>query len=160
LAFIQKAMWSVCNEPGGTAFEGGHPADLKLGSVVMAGKSGTAQDHSYNGGHGVKGTHGAWALRDNAWFISYAPADDPRYALAILVEHGGFGAEASVPRSREIMKVALLKDPDVRKRIEVPLPDIHAKPPPMPDDAAASSGVDAPAPDPTINGPDLGQSPT
>jgi penicillin-binding protein 2 len=160
MAFIQKAMWSVCNEPGGTGFEGGHPADLKLGSVVMAGKSGTAQDHSYNGGHGVKGTHGAWALRDNAWFISYAPADDPRYALAILVEHGGFGAEASVPRSREIMKVALLKDPEVRKRIEVPLPDFHAKPPAMPDAAAASSGVDAPAPDPTINGPDIGQTPT
>ena len=160
VAFVQKAMWGVCNEPGGTGFEGGHPADLKLGSVVMAGKSGTAQDHTYKTGHGAHGAVGAWALRDNAWFISYAPADDPRYALAILVEHGGFGAEASLPRAREIMKVALLKDPEVRKRIEVPLPDIHAKPPPMPDAAAASSGVDAPAPDPTAPDADLGQTPT
>jgi penicillin-binding protein 2 len=159
IALVQKAMWGVCNEPGGTGFEDGHPADLKLGSVVMAGKSGTAQDHAYNGGIGVHGTHGAWALRDNAWFIAYAPADDPRYAMAVLVEHGGFGAGASAPRAREIMKVALLKDPEVRKRIEVPLPDFHAKPPAMPDAAAASSGVDAPAPDPALNGPDLGQSP-
>ena len=160
IAFVQRAMWSVCNEPGGTGFDEGHLADLKLGSVVMAGKSGTAQDHSYNGGHGIKGAHGAWVQRDNAWFIAYAPADEPRYAVAVIVEHGGFGAAASLPRAREIMKVALLKDPEVRKRIEVPLPDINAKPPAMPDASHAASGLDAPAPDPTINGPDLGQTPT
>ena len=145
---------------GGTGFDEGHLADLKLGTVVMAGKSGTAQDHSYKGGHGIKGAHGAWELRDNAWFMAYAPADDPRYAVAVLVEHGGFGAAASLPRAREIMKVALLKDPDVRKRIEVPLPDIHAKAPAMPDAAAASSGLDAPAPDPTAPGVDIAQTPT
>ena len=158
MAFVQKAMWGVCNEPGGTGFEDGHPADLKLGSVVMAGKSGTAQDHTYKSGIGVHGSHGAWALRDNAWFISYAPADDPRYALAVLVEHGGFGAGAAAPRAREIMKVALLKDPEVRKRIEVPLPDIHAKPPAMPN-ADAGAGIDAPAPDPTISMPEPGAEP-
>ena len=158
MAFVQKAMWGVCNEPGGTGFEDGHPADLKLGSVVMAGKSGTAQDHTYKSGIGVHGSHGAWALRDNAWFISYAPADDPRYALAVLVEHGGFGAGAAAPRAREIMKVALLKDPEVRKRIEVPLPDIHAKPPAMPN-ADAGAGIDAPAPDPTISTPEPGAEP-
>ncbi len=160
VAFVQKAMWGVVNEPAGSAYEGGRPADLKLGSVVMAGKTGTAQDHTYKSGHGAHGAQGAWALRDNAWFIAFAPADDPRYALAVLVEHGGFGSQAAVPRAREIMKVALLKDAEVRKRIEVPLPDIHAKPPAMPDAAAASSGVDVPAPDPTINGPDLGPQPT
>jgi penicillin-binding protein 2 len=61
--------------------------------------------------------------------------------MSVLVEHGGFGAGAAAPRAREIMKVALLKDPEVRKRIEVPLPDIDAKPPPMPDNTTA--GVDA-----------------
>jgi len=159
IAFVQRAMWGVCNEPGGTAFEDGHPVDLKLGSVVMAGKSGTAQDHTYKSGHGAHGAVGAWALRDNAWFISYAPADDPRYALAVLVEHGGFGAGAAAPRAREIMKVALLKDPEVRKRIEVPLPDIHDKPPAMPDSSSAGAGIDAPAPDPTISTPEPGVQP-
>ncbi len=147
MAFVQKAMWAVCNEALGTGLA---DTKLNLGSIVMAGKSGTAQDHAYNGGHGVKGANGAWALRDNAWFISYAPADNPRYALAVLVEHGGFGAGAAAPRAREIMKVALLKDPEVRARIEVPLPDINAKPPAMPDASAANSGVDAPAPDPMV----------
>jgi penicillin-binding protein 2 len=78
----------------------------------------------------------------------------------VLVEHGGFGAGASAPRAREIMKVALLKDPEIRARIEVPLPDFHAKPPAMPSAAAASTGLDAPAPDPTAPGVDLGQTPT
>ena len=160
IAFVHKAMWGVVNEPGGSGYEGGRPADLKLGNIVMAGKTGTAQDHTYKSGHGAHGAQGAWELRDNAWFIAYAPADEPRYALAILVEHGGFGAGAAAPRAREIMKITLLKDPEIRARIEVPLPDIHAKPPAMPDAAAASSGVDVPAPDPVPVSPDPGTQPT
>jgi penicillin-binding protein 2 len=69
-------------------------------------------------------------MRDHAWFISFAPADDPRYAMSVLTEHGGFGAEASAPKAREIMRVALLKDPEVRARIEQPLPTPGAPPPP------------------------------
>ncbi len=145
LAFLHAAMTSVANDPNGSAQA---DAKLGLGSIKMAGKTGTAQDHTYKGGHGAHGAQGAWDLRDNAWFICYAPVDDPRYAMAVLVEHGGFGAQAAVPRAREIMKVALLKDPEVRARIETPLPDIHAKPPPMPDAASASSGIDVSAPDP------------
>ena len=89
----------------------------------MAGKTGTAQSHVYAAGsHGAHGARGDWALRDHAWFIAFAPADDPRYALSVLVEHGGFGAEAAAPKAREIMRTALLKDPEVRARIEQPLP--------------------------------------
>jgi penicillin-binding protein 2 len=40
----------------------------------------------------------------------------------VLVEHGGFGAQAAAPKAREIMRVALLKDPEIRARIEKPLP--------------------------------------
>ena len=146
IAFVQKAMWGVVNEPFGTGFT---DAKLNLGNVVMAGKSGTAQDHSYNGSHGVKGTHGAWELRDNAWFIAYAPADEPRYAMAVLVEHGGFGAGAAAPRAREIMKVALLKDPEIRARIETQLPNYNPKSAAVPDtSAAANAGIDTSAPDP------------
>ena len=65
-------------------------ADLGLGPVKMAGKTGTAQHYSYGSGRGVHGTAGAWALRDHAWFVAYAPYDDPKYAIAVLVEHGGF----------------------------------------------------------------------
>jgi penicillin-binding protein 2 len=89
----------------------------------MAGKTGTAQSHSYTAGAaGQHGAHGAWATRDHAWFICFAPYDDPRYAMSVLVEHGGFGADAAAPKAVEIMRVALLKDPQVRARIVQPLP--------------------------------------
>jgi penicillin-binding protein 2 len=42
--------------------------------------------------------------------------------MSVLVEHGGFGATSAAPRAREIMRVALLKDPELRARIEKPLP--------------------------------------
>jgi penicillin-binding protein 2 len=50
-----------------------------------------------------------------------APYDDPRYAMSVLVEHGGWGAEAAAPKAAALMRVALLKDPDVRARIVAPL---------------------------------------
>jgi penicillin-binding protein 2 len=89
----------------------------------MAGKTGTAQSHNYSGGvQGQHGAKGAWATRDHAWFIAFAPYDDPRYALSVLVEHGGFGADAAAPKAVELMRVALLKDPEVRARIVAPAP--------------------------------------
>jgi penicillin-binding protein 2 len=116
LEFIRTAMASVVNDPGGTAFG---VAKLDLGPIELAGKTGTAQSHSY--GAGSRSTKGAaWALRDHAWFICFAPYDDPRYAMSVLVEHGGFGAAAAAPKAAQLMRVALLKDPEVRARIVSP----------------------------------------
>jgi penicillin-binding protein 2 len=126
--FLHDAMLAVTTN--GTA--AGPPTNLNLGPIKMAGKTGTAQAHGYSGGRGAHGSTGAWDMRDHAWFISFAPADDPRYAMSVLTEHGGFGAEASAPKAREIMRVALLKDPEVRARIEQPLPTPGAPPPPVP----------------------------
>jgi penicillin-binding protein 2 len=133
LQFLHEAMTAVVTS--GTAANGS--ADLKLGPITMAGKTGTAQSHSYNGGRGAHGHTGAWADRDHAWFIAFAPADDPRYAMAVLTEHGGFGADASAPKAREIMRVALLKDPEVRARIEQPLPEVQ---PAAPDTGSPPAG--------------------
>jgi penicillin-binding protein 2 len=121
LAFIREAMKAVTTV--GTA---ARVADLGLGPIKMAGKTGTAQHYSYGGGRGVHGTQGAWELRDHAWFVAYAPFDDPRYAISVLVEHGGFGAQAAAPRAREIMRTVLLKDPEVMKRVvtAAPLPEL------------------------------------
>ena len=121
LAFVREAMKAVTTV--GTA---ARVADLGLGPIKMAGKTGTAQAYSYGSGRGVHGSAGAWVLRDHAWFVAYAPYDDPRYAISVLVEHGGFGASAAAPRAREIMRTVLLKDPEVLKRVEnpVPLPDL------------------------------------
>ena len=122
--FIRDAMAAVTGVGGANIARatGAKYGDLGLGPIKMAGKTGTAQAHTYAGGHGAHGAVGAWLLRDHAWFIAFAPYDEPRYALSVLVEHGGFGAEAAAPVAREIMRVALLKDPEIRARIEQPLP--------------------------------------
>jgi penicillin-binding protein 2 len=140
LAFIRSAMAAVVTS--GTA---AGAAQLGLGPVVMAGKTGTAQAHSYAGGTGAHGAVGAWADRDHSWFIAFAPADDPRYAMSVLVEHGGFGAAAAAPRAREIMRVALLKDPEVRARIEKPMP-LPALPTPAPGQLPEGAAPPPPTP--------------
>jgi penicillin-binding protein 2 len=144
LKFIRDAMASVT---GASGVKIAHAtaaavADLGLGPVKMAGKTGTAQAHNYTGGtHGAHGAVGAWAGRDHAWFIAFAPFDEPRYAMSVLVEHGGFGASAAAPKAREIMRVALLKDPEIRARIEKPLPL-----PALPDAGAPAEGAAPPPP--------------
>jgi penicillin-binding protein 2 len=117
LAFVRKAMADVVTS--GTAAA---TAKLGLDPIVMAGKTGTAQSHTYASGHGAHGAVGAWLQRDHAWFVAFAPADNPRYAISVIVEHGGFGAAAAAPKAREIMRVVLLKDPEIRAMIEKPLP--------------------------------------
>jgi penicillin-binding protein 2 len=144
LAFIREAMKAVTTV--GTA---ARVADLGLGPIKMAGKTGTAQTYSYGGGRGVHGAQGAWLLRDHAWFVAYAPFDDPRYAISVLVEHGGFGAQAAAPRAREIMRTVLLKDPEVLKRVESPAPL-----PELPETIPDEGGVpEAPTPITAAAGP-------
>jgi len=156
LDFVREAMAAVTGASGAKVAQatGAALGDLGLGPVKMAGKTGTAQSHNYAAGtHGAHGAQGAWALRDHAWFIAFAPYDDPRYALSVLVEHGGFGAGSAGPKAREIMRVALLKDPEVRARIVTPepmpqlpydIPDGVAPPPPT---GGPLTGVAGPNPD-------------
>ena len=91
---IQKAMSDVVNGPG-TAGR----ARLPIEDVLMAGKTGTAQVVSLSVGSG-KG--GPWKYRDHGLFIFFAPFDRPRYAGAVVVEHGG-GSGAAYPIARDVM---------------------------------------------------------
>ena len=137
LAFVRQAMADVVTS--GTAAASGK---LGLGPIMMAGKTGTAQAHTYKGARGT--VHMDWAMRDHAWFIAFAPVDEPRYAMSVLVEHGGWGASAAAPRAAEIMKVALLKDPEIRARIVTPLPAENGPigPPPAEAPAAGAAPLD------------------
>lgn len=105
---------------GGTAFR---TSQLGLGpNIRMAGKTGTAQARTYRAGEARGGVAASWAMRDHNWFIAYAPTDRPRYAMSLLVQHGGRGGGSNAaPRAREIMRVALLKDPEMRALIETPI---------------------------------------
>ena len=156
LAFVRKAMADVVLAKVANAT--GAQAQLDLGGLQMAGKTGTAQSHSYAGGRGAHGAQGTWALRDHGWFMAFAPYDEPRYAIVVLVEHGGFGGSAAAPRAREIMKTVLLKDPDMVRRMtqppkpaaqsESPLPANSSDPAPPPPD-----GPPLPQAEPTVADP-------
>ena len=144
--FVRAAMASVVES--GTA---ARSAQLGLGPIRMAGKTGTAQSHNYTAAaHGAHGGQGDWAMRDHAWFIAFAPYDDPRYALSVLVEHGGFGAEAAAPKAVQLMRVALLKDPEIRGRIVQPLPEAPAS---AADADARAEGAAPPPPTPDPGAP-------
>jgi penicillin-binding protein 2 len=120
LAIVRDGMAAVANDPTGGAYK---QSQLGLGDVLMAGKTGTAQVRQYSQ-TGSRSNQGIpWRLKDHNLFIAFAPYDNPRYAMSVLVEHGGlFGSSAAAPRAREVMRVALLKDPEIRARIEQPTP--------------------------------------
>lgn len=93
LAAVQRGMWAVVNEGGGTALVAG----LGLAGVAMAGKTGTAQVKSIR-------RHGKVVERaPHSVFVGYAPAAAPRYAVAAIVEHGGGGSARAAPMARDVM---------------------------------------------------------
>lgn len=97
---IKHAMVGVNKEgTGARAFAGAE--------YVAAGKTGTAQVFSYKGAEHKTETMQAH-LRDHGLYIAFAPADNPRIALAILVENGGFGAQAAAPIARQVLDYYLL----------------------------------------------------
>lgn len=100
LDYVHKAMSDVVNGPG-TAGR----ARLPIPDVLLAGKTGTAQ---VVGLHLSDGKSGPWKYRDHGHFIAYAPFDKPRYACAVVVEHGG-GSAAAYPIARDVM--TFLYDP-------------------------------------------------
>jgi penicillin-binding protein 2 len=105
LALVREGMREVVNNPMGTAYAS------RLGdpSVQMAGKTGTAQ--VFDGPQSEVTSTLPWKLRPNALFIAFAPAAAPRYALAVVVEHGNEGADAAAPIARDLMKAVLARDP-------------------------------------------------
>jgi penicillin-binding protein 2 len=73
----------------------------------MAGKTGTAQSYSVASNERLDREVDE-SLRDHSWFIAFAPAENPQIAVAVLVEHGGFGASAAAPIARKMMDAYLL----------------------------------------------------
>src|SRR3982751_653639 len=95
LDFIRKAMWGVVDH--GTAAA----AKLPLEGIQMAGKTGTAQTHNLSASERGDYTSATWRLRDHSLFMAFVPFNNPRYAAATIVEHGGFGAAVAAPLIRD-----------------------------------------------------------
>jgi penicillin-binding protein 2 len=120
---IVRAGMVDVTKPGGTAASVGAGA-----SYNIAAKTGTAQvvgikqGAKYNAGS-IDERH-----RDHALFIAYAPAEDPKIAVAVIVENGGHGGSAAGPIARKVMDYYLLgKEPgattDASKKAEPPIPE-------------------------------------
>ncbi|MBC7573673.1 MAG: penicillin-binding protein 2 [Herminiimonas sp.] len=107
--FIKQAMAGVARE--------GTSARVFAGSeYVSAGKTGTAQVVGIKKGDKYDAKRVSERLRDNALYIGFAPADKPRIAIAIVVENGGFGAEAAAPIVRKAFDYYLLGKRPERKK--------------------------------------------
>jgi penicillin-binding protein 2 len=74
-----------------------------LEDVVVAGKTGTAQ--VYKSSAGIDADELPKNERDHAWFVGYAPAEDPRIAFAVVVERGGHGGTSAAPVARKVLEV-------------------------------------------------------
>jgi penicillin-binding protein 2 len=86
---VHQGMFDVVNTPGGTA------RAARMDSIIVAGKTGTAQ-----AGKGK---------RDHAWFVCYAPFDKPKIAMCVLVENSGFGGTYSAPIARKLIRFYLTR---------------------------------------------------
>ena len=102
LALVKNAMVAV-TQPGGTATMAGAGA-----SYAFAGKTGTAQVVGIKQDENYIESKVQERYRDHAWFIAFAPSDQPKIALAVLVENGGHGGSIAAPIARKVFDYFLL----------------------------------------------------
>ncbi|MCH7780297.1 MAG: penicillin-binding protein 2 [Acidobacteria bacterium] len=115
LRIVREALKQAVEEGTGRA--------ATLGAFSVAGKTGTAQLTA--GSAGVDSADLAKAIRDHAWFVGYAPAENPTIAFAIIVEHGGHGGSMAAPIARKVLEVYFRETTDTGtgvRRASLPIP--------------------------------------
>ena len=106
LSIVRQGMFEVSNHERGTAYA----SRIADPTKVMAGKTGSSQVFSISAAERAAGVRSQdelpWNRRDHALFVAFAPFDAPRYAVTVVVEHGGGGSTAAAPVARDIMLFA------------------------------------------------------
>ena len=137
LQTVRSGMDQVVNGQHGTSYA----ARIDNVAMLMAGKSGTSQVRNIAAAERETGVvdnvDRPWKERDHALFVAYAPADAPRYAVAVVVEHGGGGSLAAAPIARDALlrvMTGALPDPmdypeSQRARIDAMLKDLRLRRP-------------------------------
>ncbi len=144
LAQVRSGMTAVVNDERGTAYG----SRVIEETVRMAGKTGTSQVRNITAAERAQGVTSnddlPWNRRDHALFVAFAPAEKPRLAVALIVEHGGGGSAAAAPIARDILLQALYNGfpplsvypqsqrqriENERKALKITTPD---QPPPIP----------------------------
>ena len=111
LRTIREGMDAVSNSPRGTAYR----SRIKEPEFALAGKTGTSQVRRITKADRLAGRHKdkniPWEERDHALFVAYAPTTAPRYAISVVVEHGGSGSAAAAPIARDVLLYAQRRNP-------------------------------------------------
>ncbi|MBP9597824.1 MAG: penicillin-binding protein 2 [Desulfobacter sp.] len=97
LAIVRQGLLEVVHGNRGTARQ------IRLPDVQIAGKTGTAQVFSRKAGEKFDNKKLKRTLQDHAWFVCYAPAQDPKIAIAVIIEHGEHGSSAAAPVAQELI---------------------------------------------------------
>ncbi len=111
LRAVIDAMNLVTADPAGTA----HASRIQVPGMSMGGKTGTAQvrritQRERDDGV-IKNEDLPWRYRDHALFVGYGPVEAPKYAISVVVEHGGGGSTVAAPIARDVMTATLKRDP-------------------------------------------------
>ncbi len=106
IKIIKDAMYSSSNEPGGTSYR----SRLEDKRFTFAGKTGSSQIRRFTEEQReaeVKQEQLKYENRDHALFIAFAPVSDPKYAISVVVEHGGSGSKSAAPIAKKVIKKVL-----------------------------------------------------
>ena len=101
LNIVKEGLWLAVNGEKGTARR------IQLKHIQISGKTGTSQVVSRRDDEREEEEETAAHLKAHAWFVAFAPSDDPRIAVSVIVEHGEHGSGAAAPIAREIIKTYL-----------------------------------------------------
>ena len=114
--FIKDAMFASSNEPGGTSYR----SRLEDKRYTFAGKTGSSQIRRFTEEQReaeVKQKDIEYKNRDHALFIAFAPVKNPKYAISVVVEHGGSGSSSAAPIAQKIIKKVLERH-EARKSLD------------------------------------------
>ncbi len=101
LELVRKGLWNVVNTRRGTAWQS------RVEGMDICGKTGTAQVIGRKEKETEKDAKLRQQLKDHAWFVAYAPDQDPKIAISVMVEHGEHGSSAAAPIAKELIRFYL-----------------------------------------------------
>jgi penicillin-binding protein 2 len=114
IKFVLDAMYGATNEPGGTSYG----SRLTKKEFIYAGKTGTSQTRTITEEERklkLKQKDIEYEKRDHALFVAFAPYKNPRYAISVVIEHGGSGSSSAAPIAKQVIKKVLERHKERQK---------------------------------------------
>ena len=119
IKFVLDALYGATNEPMGTSYR----SRLTKEKYIYAGKTGTSQIRRITAEERelkLKNEDLPYEKRDHALFIAFAPYKNPRYAISVIIEHGGSGSSGAAPIAKKVIK-RILDRHELRKKYQLDL---------------------------------------